>query len=87
MNLGMSMGIIFPDTQNLVTLRMSFDGVTSLIFPISYHDLCAISDILNIKKKDIRASDFKGTSTRACYDVILRLQEFDANLPVFCLPN
>ena len=50
MNLDMSMGIIFADTQNLVALRMSFDGVTSLIFPISYHDLCAISDISNIKK-------------------------------------
>ena len=33
-----------------MALRMSFDGVTSLIFPISYHDLCVISDILNIKQ-------------------------------------
>ena len=32
-----------------MALRMSFAGVTSLIFPFSYHDLCAISDILNIK--------------------------------------
>ena len=46
----MNMDIIFTDTQNLMALRMSFDGVTSLIFPISYHDLCAISDISNIKQ-------------------------------------
>ena len=50
MNLNVSTGIIFADTQNLVALRMSFDGVRSLIFPISYHDLCAISDISNIKQ-------------------------------------
>ena len=50
MNLNVSMGIIFADTQNLMALRMSFDGGTSLIFPISYHDLCAISDISNIKQ-------------------------------------
>ena len=50
MNLNVSTGIIFADTQNLVTLRMSFDDVTSLIFPISDHDLCAISDISNIKQ-------------------------------------
>ena len=46
----MSAGIIFSDTQNLMAHLMSFDGVTSLIFPISYHDLCAISDISNIKQ-------------------------------------
>ena len=34
MNLNVSTGIIFADTQNLMALRMSFDGVTSLIFPI-----------------------------------------------------
>ena len=50
MNLNVSTGIIFADTQNLMALRMSFDGVTSLIFPISYHDLCAISDISNTKQ-------------------------------------
>ena len=50
MNLNVSTGIIFADTQNLTTLRMSFNGVTSLIFSISYHDLCAISDISNIKQ-------------------------------------
>ena len=33
-----------------MALRMSFDGVRSLIFPISYHDLCTISDISNIKR-------------------------------------
>ena len=46
MNLNVSTGIIFADTQNLMTLRMYFDGVTSL----SYRDLCAISDISNIKQ-------------------------------------
>ena len=50
MNLNVSTGIIFADTQNLMTLRMSFDDVTSLIFQIFYHDLCAISDISNIKQ-------------------------------------
>ena len=50
MILNMSTGIIFADTQNLMALRMSFDGVTSLIFPFFYHDLCAISDISNIKQ-------------------------------------
>ena len=49
-NLNVSMGIIFADTQNLMALRMSFNGGTSLIFPISYHNLCAISDISNIKQ-------------------------------------
>ena len=48
MNLNVPICIIFADTQNLVALRMSFDGVTSLIFPISYHDLCGMSDIANI---------------------------------------
>ena len=41
------MCIIFADTKNLMALRMSFDGVTSLIFRIAYHDLCTISDISN----------------------------------------
>ena len=50
MNLNVSTGIIFADTHNLMTLWMSFDGVTSLTFPISYHDLCAIPDISNIKQ-------------------------------------
>ena len=50
MTLNVSTGIIFADKQNLMALRMSFDGITSLIFPISYHDLCVISDILNIKQ-------------------------------------
>ena len=50
MNLNVSMGIIFAETQNLMALRMTFDGVTSLIFPITNHDLCAISDISNIKQ-------------------------------------
>ena len=50
MNLNVSTGIIFADTQNLMALRMSFDGVTSLIFSIDYQDLCAISNISNIKQ-------------------------------------
>ena len=50
MNLNVATGVIFADTQNLMTLWMSFDGVTMLIFPISYHDICAISDISNIKQ-------------------------------------
>ena len=47
MNLNVSTGIIFADTQNSMALRMSFNGVTSLIFPNSYHDDSAISDISN----------------------------------------
>ena len=35
---------------NLMALRMSFDGVTTLIFPISYHYLFVIFDISNIKQ-------------------------------------
>ena len=50
MNLNVSTGIIIADTQNLMALRLSFDGVTSLILSIFYHDLCAISDISNIKQ-------------------------------------
>ena len=50
MNLIMSTDIIFADTQNLMALQMSFDGVMSLIFPNSYHDDCAISDISNINR-------------------------------------
>ena len=51
MNLNVFIGIRFADTQNLMALRMSFDGVTLIIFPISYHDHCEMSDILNIKKR------------------------------------
>ena len=87
MNLNVSTGIIFTDTQNLMALRMSFDGVTSLIFPISYHDLCAISDISNIKQP---TKDHQ-TSKERRHELVMmsfrHLQEFDANLPVFCLPN
>ena len=51
MNLNVSTGIIFADTQNLMALRMSFDGTfTSLIFPISFHDFCPMPDISNIKQ-------------------------------------
>ena len=50
MNLNVSTGIMFADTQNLMALRMSFDGVTLLIFPNSYHNYCAISDNLNINQ-------------------------------------
>ena len=50
MNLNVSTGIILADTQNLMALLMSFDGVKSLISLISYHDLCAISEISNIKQ-------------------------------------
>ena len=50
-NLNVSTGITFIDTQNLMELRLSFDGVTSLIsLSISYHDHRAISDISNIKQ-------------------------------------
>ena len=51
MNLNVSRGIIFTDTQNLMALRMAVDCVTSLNFPISYHDLCAISEMSNIKQQ------------------------------------
>ena len=50
MNLNVFVGIIFADTQNLMALRMSFDGVTSVIFQNSFHDYCAISDISNINQ-------------------------------------
>ena len=50
MNLNVSIGIIFADTQNLIALRRSFDSVWSVIFPNSYHDHCAISDISNINQ-------------------------------------
>ena len=50
MNLNVSTGIIFADTQNLMALQMSIDGITSLIFPDSYHDHCAISNISNINQ-------------------------------------
>ena len=50
MNLNVFMGIIFADTQSLMALRMSFDGVTSVIFLNSFHDHCAISDISNINQ-------------------------------------
>ena len=49
-NLNVFMSIIFADTQNLMALRMSFDGVTSVMFPNSYQDHCAISDISNINQ-------------------------------------
>ena len=50
MNLNVPTDIIFAVMQNLMSLRMSFDGATSLILLLSYHDLCAISDISNIKQ-------------------------------------
>ena len=50
MNLNVFLGIILADTQNFMALWVSFDGVTSLIFPISYHDHFAISYISNIKQ-------------------------------------
>ena len=56
MNLNVSTGIIFADTQNLMIHRMSFNGVTSLIFSISYHDLCAISDISKLPTKEHQTS-------------------------------
>ena len=46
MNLNVTTGIIFA----LVALQKSFDGVTLPIFPISYHNFCAISDISNMKQ-------------------------------------
>ena len=54
MNLNVSMGNIFADTQMLMALRMSFDDVTSVIF----HDHCAISDISNINQptKELQTS-------------------------------
>ena len=87
MNLNVSTGTIFADTQNVVAFRMSFDGVTSLIFPISYHDICAISDISNIKqltKEHQTSKERRFELVMVSFDV---LQEFDANKSVFCLPN
>ena len=87
MNLNVSMGIIFADTQNLMVFRMSFDGVTSIIFPNFYHDHCAISDISNINQttKEHQTSKERGHElVIMSFDVC---KEFDANLHVFCLPN
>ena len=72
MNLNMSMDIIFADTQNLVALRMSFDGETSLIFPISYHNLCAISDISNTKqptKEHLTSKEWRHELVMMSFDV------------------
>ena len=81
MNLNMSMGIIFPDTQNLVEIRMSFDGVTSLIFQISYHDLCAISDISNIKNS-IKEHQ---TSKERRHELVMMSFEVCKSLTPICL--
>ena len=85
MNLNVSTGIIFQDTQNLMALRLSNDGVTSLIFPISYHDLCAFSDISNIKqtRKEHQASkERRHELIMISFDVC---KSFDAVLTPICL--
>ena len=87
MNLNVSMGIIIADTQSLMTLLMSFDGITLIIFPISYHDHCAISDITNIKQP---TKEHQTSKERLHERVMMSIdvcKESDANLPVFCLPN
>ena len=79
MNLNMSMDIIFADTQNLVALRMSFDGVTSLIFPISYRDLCANFDISNTKQPTIEhltSKELRHELVMMAFDVCKSLTPF-----------
>ena len=70
-----------PTAQNMMTLRMSFDGVTSLIFPISYHDLCAISDISNIKQPTIEHH----TSKERRHELVMMSFDVCKSLTAFCL--
>ena len=87
MNLNVSTGIIFTDTQNLMALRMSFDGVTSLIFPNSYHDYCAISDILNINQP---TKEHQTSKERRHELVIMSFDVCKSLTPIcmfFCLPK
>ena len=87
MTLNVSMGIIFADKQNSMTLRMSFDGVTSVIFPISYHDLCAISDISNNKQP---TKEYQTSKERRHELVMILFDVCKSWTPIclfFCLPN
>ena len=81
MNLNVSMGIILADTQNLMALEMSFDGITSLIYPISYHNLCAISDISNIKQPTKEHQ----TSKERRHELFMMSFNFCKCLTPFCL--
>ena len=87
MNLNVSMGIIFADTQNLMALRMSFDDVTPVFFPNSYHDHCATSDISNINQ----ATKEHQTSTERRHELVIMSFDVCKSLtPIcifFCLPN
>ena len=73
MNLNVSTAIIFADTQNSMALRMSFDGVTSLIFPNSYHGHCAISDISNINQMTKEHQ----TSKERRNELVIHVMSFD----------
>ena len=81
MNLNVSTGIIFADTQNLMTLRISFNGVTSLVFSISYHDLCAISDISNIKQPTKEHQ----TSKESCHELVVMSFDVCKSLTPICM--
>ena len=76
MNLNMSTDIIFADT-----LRMSFDGVTSLIFTNSYHDHCAISDISNINQPTKEHQ----TSTERRHELVIMSFDVCKSLTPICM--
>ena len=80
MNLYVFMGIIFADTQNLMALRMSFDGVTSVIFPNSYHEHCVISDInINLTTKEHQ------TSKERRHELVIMLFDVFKSLTPICM--
>ena len=81
MNLNVSTGIIFADTQNLMALRMSFDGVASLFFPNSYHNHCAISDISNINQPTKEHQ----TSKERRHELVIMSFDVCKNLTLICM--
>ena len=87
MNLNVSTGIIFADTQNLVALRMSFDGVTSFFLLFFQFLNTTFVQFLTFQTSNNRQKSTRLQRNVDCYDVIRRLQEFNANLPIFCQPN
>ena len=71
------MGIIFTDTHELY----GTSDVKSLIFPISYHDLCAISDISNIKNPTKEHL----TSKERQHELVMMSFDVCKNLTPICL--
>ena len=76
-----SMSIIFTDKQNLLAHRMSFDGVASLIFPISVQNLCAISEISNIK----HSTKEHQTSQERRHELVMMSLDVSKSLMPICL--